>query len=338
MSLFLSFFILTLSSSMVASSRVLKGTERSMAERYEQWMVEYGRTHKTTEEKLHRFEIFMSNVQFIESFNAAGNHTFELGINQFADLTNQEFRAMHTGFKPFSSNNKASKTPFKYANFTDAPESVDWRTKGAVTPIKDQGQCGSCWAFSAVASMEGAAKLSTGKLISLSEQELVDCDIKGDDQGCEGGLMDEAFKFIINNGGLNTEDKYPYTGADDSCDTKKAASHAAAIKSYEDVPANSEADLLKAVANQPVSVAIDAGGSFQFYSSGVYSDKGCGNTLDHGVAAVGYGVTSNGTKYWIVKNSWGEGWGEKGYVRMERDIADQGGMCGIAMAASYPTA
>ncbi|KAH7653592.1 Fruit bromelain protein [Dioscorea alata] len=325
MSLFLSFFILTLSSSMVASSRVLKSTELSMAERYEQWMVEYGRTYKTTEEKLHRFEIFMSNVQFIESFNAAGNHTFELGINQFADLTNQEFRAMHTD-------------PFKYANFTDAPKSVDWRTKGAVTPIKDQGQCGSCWAFSAVASMEGATKLSTGKLISLSEQELVDCDIKGDDQGCEGGLMDEAFKFIINNGGLNTEDKYPYTGADDSCDTKKAASHAAAIKRYEDVPANSEADLLKAVANQPVSVAIDAGGSFQFYSSGIFSDKGCGNLLDHGVAAVGYGVTSKGTKYWIVKNSWGESWGEKGYVRMERDIADHGGMCGIAKAASYPTA
>ena len=114
-----------------------------MTERYEQWMAEYGRTYKTTEEKHHRFEIFKSNVQLIESFNAAGNHTFELGINQFADLTNQEFRAMHTGFKPFPSNSKASKTPFKYANFTDVPTSVDWRAKGAVTPIKDQGQCGN---------------------------------------------------------------------------------------------------------------------------------------------------------------------------------------------------
>ncbi|KAH7653593.1 Fruit bromelain protein [Dioscorea alata] len=320
------FFILTLSSSMVASSRILK-SEIAMAERHEQWMVDSGRTYKNADEKQLRFEIFKLNVEFIESFNTAKNHKFKLGINQFADLTNEEFKAMYTGFKPSPTSNNRSKTNFKYANFTDVPESVDWRDKGAVTPIKDQGAC----------AMEGITKLSTGNLISLSEQELVDCDIHGNDTGCQGGYMDNAFEFIIENGGLTTEENYPYNATDDVCNTQKEASHDASIKGFEDVPANSEDDLLKAVANQPVSVAIDAGGLFQFYSSGVLSPIGCGNELDHGVAAVGYGTTSDGTKYWIVKNSWGESWGEQGYVRMQRDVDVEGGTCGIAMLASYPT-
>ncbi|KAM0950238.1 putative fruit bromelain [Dioscorea sansibarensis] len=333
----LSLFILALSSSMVASSRILKSTDISMAERHEQWMVEYGRAYKNAEEKHLRSEIFKLNVKFIESFNREESHKFKLGINQFTDLTNKEFRAMYTGFKPSPTGNNRSKTKFKYANFTDVPESVDWRDNGAVTPIKDQGACGSCWAFSAVASMEGVTKLSTGKLISLSEQELVDCDIHGNDTGCQGGYMDNAFEFIIQNGGLTTEENYPYNATDGVCNTEKEASHDASIKGYEDVPANSEDDLLKAVANQPVSVAIDASGLFQFYQSGVLSYIGCGTDLDHGVAAVGYGTTSDGTKYWIVKNSWGESWGEEGYVRMERDVIVEGGTCGIAMLASYPT-
>ena len=196
---------------------------------------------------------------------------------------------------------------------------------------------GCCWAFSAVAATEGINKLKTGTLISLSEQELVDCDTKGVDQGCEGGLMDDAFKFIIKNGGLTTEAQYPYKGADGTCNAKAAANHAATISGYEDVPANNEQALKNAVANQPVSVAIDASGSdFQFYKSGVFTGS-CGTELDHGVTAVGYGV-SDGTKYWLVKNSWGAEWGEEGYIRMQRDVAAAEGLCGIAMQASYPTA
>ena len=185
--------------------------------------------------------------------------------------------------------------------------------------------------------MEGINQLSTGKLISLSEQELVDCDTSGEDQGCNGGLMDEAFKFIIENKGLTTESNYPYEATDGTCSTAKESSHAANITGYEDVPANSELALLKAVAMQPISVAIDASGSdFQSYRSGVFTGE-CGTQLDHGVTAVGYGETPEGSKYWLVKNSWGTSWGEEGYIRMQRDVGAAEGLCGIAMMASYPT-
>ena len=170
-----------------------------------------------------------------------------------------------------------------------------------------------------MAATEGVTQLTTGKLISLSEQELVDCDIQGEDQGCEGGLMENGFEFIIQNGGIATEANYPYQGADGTCNTKEEASHAAKIKGYEIVPANSENAFLKAVANQPVSVSIEASGSaFQFYSSDVFTGE-CGAMLDHGVTAVGYGTTSDGTKYWLVKNSRDTSWGEEGDIRMQRD-------------------
>uniref|UniRef100_A0A7N0ULD0 Uncharacterized protein n=1 Tax=Kalanchoe fedtschenkoi TaxID=63787 RepID=A0A7N0ULD0_KALFE len=328
------------SSSQSSLARTLS-VDSSMRARHEEWIAEHGKAYKDPAEKEARFRIFKANAEYIDSFNslhaAGAAPSYTLSINQFADLTNDEFKAARNGYKHVSTrSSSAARTPFKYENVTQVPSTVDWRKKGAVTPVKDQGQCGCCWAFSAVAATEGITQLSTGKLISLSEQELVDCDTSGQDQGCEGGLMDDAFQFIQQNGGLTTEAKYPYQGVDGSC-TATSKQPAAKITGYEDVPTNDENSLMKAVANQPVSVAIDAGGSdFQFYSGGVFTVF-CGTQLDHGVTAVGYGVDGT-TKYWLIKNSWGASWGEEGYIRMQRGVDAAEGLCGIAMEPSYPTA
>ncbi|KAI4304409.1 hypothetical protein MLD38_039924 [Melastoma candidum] len=319
----------------LAHSRELQ--ELSMKDRHEKWMSLHGRSYKDDAEKVRRFEIFKTNVEFIEAFNRDGDKSYMLGTNEFSDMTNEEFRAVRNGYKKSPLRSSRS-TPFKYGKVSEVPASMDWRKKGAVTLVKNQQQCGCCWAFSAVAAMEGITQLTTGKLISLSEQELVDCDVDGEDQGCEGGLMDNAFQFIIGNHGLTTETNYPYEGVDGTCKRSKEANHVASISGFEDVPTNDEAALLKAAAHQPISVAIDASGSeFMSYSGGIFTGP-CGTNLDHGVTVVGYGTSADGTKYWLVKNSWGESWGESGYIRMKRDVAAAEGLCGIAMQASYPTA
>ncbi|XP_030538870.1 cysteine proteinase COT44-like [Rhodamnia argentea] len=306
---------------------------------YELWLSRQGKVYNGLGEREMRFEVLKDNLRFIDEHNDSQNRSYRLGLNKFADLTNDEYRAMYLGTRNevqrrvMMSRNASGRYAVRAGDWL--PDAVDWRLKGAVNPVKDQGSCGSCWAFSTVAAVEGINQIVTGKLISLSEQELVDCD-RTYNSGCNGGLMDYAFQFIIKNGGIDTEQDYPYNGASGKCNASRVNSKVVTIDGYEDVPPY-ESALKKAVAHQPVSVAIEASGrAFQFYQSDVFTGE-CGNSLDHGVIVVGYG-SENGVDYWIVRNSWGTNWGEDGYIRMERNVVDNFfGKCGIVMEASYPT-
>jgi len=254
-----------------------------------------------------------------------------MSVNEFADMTFAEFHSKMTGYNAKDNSvHRASNTDGPHLDVQKLAGSVDWRQKGAVTPVKNQQQCGSCWAFSTTGSTEGAHAIKTGNLVSLSEQQLVDCSAAQGNQGCNGGLMDQGFQYIISNKGITTEAAYPYTAQDGTC--KNGMSAAATLSSFVDVAQGSEADLMKAVNLGPVSIAIEADQQcFQFYSGGILSDSSCGMQLDHGVLVVGYG-TENNVDYWIVKNSWGASWGESGYIRLVRGKNE----CGIAQAASYP--
>lgn len=298
----------------------------------------YNKMYKNDKEERYRRGIWEYHLDYIQKHNLEadrGVHTFWLGVNEYADMSNDEFRKVMNGYQMKNSLRYEGITFLPPSNLGDLPDTVDWRTKGYVTGVKNQGQCGSCWAFSTTGSLEGQWFKKTGKLISLSEQNLVDCSQKEGNQGCEGGLMDQAFTYIKENKGLDTEASYPYVGVDEKCKFN-AASVGANDTGFVDVKSKSEADLQTAVATAgPVSVAIDASHiTFQLYRSGVYHSILCSQTnLDHGVLAVGYG-TYEGKAYWLVKNSWGTSWGMEGYIMMSRNRDNN---CGIATAASYPT-
>jgi cathepsin L len=307
-----------------ASTHAEKDSERQFTSFIKTFNKKY-----TSEDFFSRYNTFKANLAIIKEHNASGA-SYELGVNEFADMSFDEFRSTRLGLlKRDNSVHRAANAVELDA--TEAAAAVDWRTSGIVTPVKDQGQCGSCWAFSTTGSTEGAVAQKTGKLVSLSEQQLVDCSTAQGNMGCNGGLMDYGFQYIISNKGITTEAAYPYTAMDGTC--KKGQTVAATITSFKDVPAGDENSLLAAVAKQPVSIAIEADqAAFQLYSKGVFT-AACGQNLDHGVLAVGYG-TDAGTDYWIVKNSWGAAWGEAGYIRLVRGK----NQCGLANAASYPVA
>jgi len=285
---------------------------------------------------MYRRQVFASNLQYIRQHNeeaSAGEHTYTLGMNEFGDMTFEEFHTKFTGFLGLRNRFARSQNLADLSNVKVTDDSVDWSTKGAVTAIKNQGQCGSCWSFSATGSTEGAWFISKGQLISLSEQQLMDCSKSEGNMSCEGGLMDYAFEYIIKNKGICTEASYPYQAVDKK--TCSSCTNVVTISSYKDV-AQTDAALTAAVTQQPVSVAIEADQTaFQFYKSGVLTGK-CGTNLDHGVLAVGYG-TLNNVQYWKVKNSWGASWGMDGYVLIEKASTQKGGQCGILLASSYPT-
>merc|ERR1719326_1601342 len=313
---------------------------------------DFKKAYDTVEEHAARFSTFKDNVDFITSHNARSEeHGYTVGINQFADMSSAEFKKTMLTYR--ADLKKPNPTPI--LDESNLADSVDWVAKGAVTPVKNQGQCGSCWAFSTTGSTEGAYQIATGKLLSFSEQELVDCAGSYGNQGCNGGLMDDGFKYLQAKGD-ELEASYSYTGKTGTCNSAKQSAadgfKAGVVTGLKDVTSNDEAQMEAAVAKGPVSVAIEADQSgFQFYKSGVFSGT-CGTNLDHGVLVVGYG-TDSGKDYWKVKNSWGTTWGQQGYIMLARGKSNststgrkllgggggggKDGECGLLKQASYPT-
>ncbi|KAL8136732.1 hypothetical protein V2J09_002733 [Rumex salicifolius] len=321
-----------------------------METRFKSWLERNNKHYESRYEWMLRFGIYQANLNFIDYINSQ-NLTYKLGDNEFADLTNEEFKALYVGrliFPPTAGNHSQNSTA--HETLQQAPLAIDWRKKGAVNPIKNQGP--SCdydfiifilrvqflvwyiYTFLTTSAVESIIKIKKGKLVSLSEQELIDCDTEAYDNGCSGGYKDGAFQYIQQNG-LSTEAEYPYTATQGEC--KAPVKKTATISGFKTVAANSEGSLLTAVAQQPVSVSVESSGSeFKLYSSGIFQGK-CGTKLDHDLIIVGYGE-EKGVKYWIIRNSWGKNWGEVGYMRVLRGAAQSHGLCGLAMSPSYPLA
>jgi len=307
-------------------------TSAATIDEFRAFKTKFNKAYKNDAEDEYRMKVFSDNLEKISRHNdeaANGLHTFTLGINQFADLTLEEWRSTLTL-------NTARNGERKYSPLgpkIDIPDEVDWRRAGYVTPVKDQGACGSCWSFGTTGVIEGATKKATGQLVSLSEQNLVDCDTN--DYGCNGGLhpVNGAYPWIIQNGGINTEADYPYYARDMQCrfDANKATY---TIRDYFETREGDEAEFTEKIATVgPINVGIDAGQySFQFYKEGVYYEPQCSSkALNHAVLTVGYGTESGIPFYWV-KNSWSTGWGDGGYIKMSRNRNNN---CGIATDATW---
>ena len=304
---------------------------------FNDWADQHDKDYSCVEETKYKFDVWRDNMRYIEAHDA-DEKGYELGMNHLGD---QLWPTRCNGMRNSVMDSTVLQEPIiilgppgdEGRQMWPLPASVDWREKGVVTHIKNQMQCGSCWAFSAVGSMEGQHALKSGELRNLSESQIVDCDVNASDQGCNGGWMDGAFKYAIKEG-MEAERYYPYEPVDANC-TYDKSDVVANFTGFKDV-VGGESGLEEAVATiGPISVAIDAGtADFQFYKSGVFYSKDCSPTmLDHGVLVVGYGTMEKGGDYWIVKNSWGETWGDKGYILMSRNRDNN---CGIATKPSYP--
>ncbi|XP_054277596.1 procathepsin L-like [Macrosteles quadrilineatus] len=304
---------------------------------WELFKIEHERLYGDEKEEHTRKEIFMNNLNFIREHNKKherGEVTFTVGVNQFADMTIEEFRQRMNGFR-LPEDYKRNGTKFEFDENLEVPKTVDWRKKGAVTPVKNQGNCGSSYAFSATGSLEGQVYLKTKKLVSLSEQNLVDCSYDQYNDGCNGGFADYAFDYIEQNNGIDTEASYPYKAEENEC-KYNAKKKGATCSGYVDLTEGYEQEMQQAVAKiGPVAVAIDASqSSFILYQSGVYNDPLCSKKVQgHSMLVVGYGTAKKGGEYWLAKNCWGTSWGMKGYVMIARNHDN---MCGIASQASYP--
>ncbi|KAL4227687.1 hypothetical protein ACF0H5_013122 [Mactra antiquata] len=252
--------------------------------------------------------------------------------------TRDEFKATMLTYRSNQRTQDEHQVHIHTGSYGNLPDSVDWKAKGYVTEVGNQGQCGSCWAFTATGALEGANKKKTGKLVDLSEQNLMDCSAKQGNNGCEGGMMEYSYKYVKQNGGIDTEQSYPYNVSNPQVGKCKYTEkkRGATCTGYVDLPKGNEKALQEAVANiGPIGVAVDASHyGFEMYKTGVYDDPNCNpKIVDHSLVVVGYGV-ENGVEYYNCKNSWGTAWGDNGYIKMVRNKSNQ---CGIATEASYPT-
>nr|XP_043637820.1 cysteine protease Amb a 11.0101-like [Erigeron canadensis] len=309
-------------------------SEQGLQGMYDRWRSE----HKVQAKSPERFNVFKYNVQRVHASNKQ-NKTYKSQLNQFADLTHHEMLKTYTSNIEHHLALRGPQGPIKGAPpvappANDFPKEFDWRNYGAVNPAQNQGQCGSCWAFAATGAVEGINAIRTGQLIRVSEQQLLDCDNDGRNNACDGGLPCEAFTFIKEHGGIATAESYPYVGKREVCCTAKFGHHSVTLDGMEIVPGHDECALMKAVQQQPVNFAMDASGDFFFYKEGVFTGA-CSTNYNHAMLLVGWGETPEGQKYWIVKNSWGEGWGEKGFIRMVR-TGDTMGVCGMYQYATIP--
>ncbi|KAI4376491.1 hypothetical protein MLD38_014247 [Melastoma candidum] len=290
----------------------------------------YGKRYGSAEEIRLRFQIYKENLKLIRETNRRGL-PYTLAVNKFADWSWEEFQRHRLGA---AQNCSATLKGNHRLTGTTHPGIKDWRENGIVSPVKDQGHCGSCWTFSTTGALEAAYHQAFGKGISLSEQQLVDCAGAFNNFGCNGGLPSQAFEYIKYNGGLDTEEAYPYTAKDGSCKFSTENVGVRVIDSV-NITLGAEDELKDAVATvRPVSVAFEVVKEFRFYKTGVYTSDTCGSTpmdVNHAVLAVGYGI-EDGIPYWLIKNSWGESWGNNGYFKMELGK----NMCGVATCASYP--
>lgn len=314
---------------------------RSLGSRFDSWLNEYRVAVNDDDSYIGMLKKWSDNDKFIEEVNAK-NLSHSLGHNQFSGMDGDDYK-LYLGY---SSSIGVTKRlgAMRWMDTSAVESSVNWVEKGGVTPVKDQGQCGSCWSFSTTGALEGAYFAKNGELVSFSEQQLVDCDNLrngGRDQGCNGGLMDNAFAWIGKNGGLCAETDYPYvsgtTKTQGTCVKTCKVLDGSSVVKYVDVSPSDDAQMMAAISQQPVAIAIEADQKeFQLYKSGVFSGT-CGTTLDHGVLAVGYG-TENGEDYYLVKNSWGTTWGSSGFIKLVRGMTVNGGagQCGMLLQASYP--